>query len=363
MEVDRITPEEVAAHAVEALGLDPEAVDLLSPEALAASIRRAASVMCPTTPLSLVRAVTDSLSPLPAFTDDHRSEIADVVGSLIAFGDLIELPLDNAGTSRRHLFLGPPAFVHLGARYFLCGVRAEGAPLLGDELMDRVEYNRHVRLVRADDREPMAELLTEEGLVELGADQWLSAPREAPANEAREWWFSRLDARPPTGDLEDIRILDPHSAVRFYRGRWRTTTFADSGNFVARRPQAYGADLWCLVSLDAGSVTRVLDLPVDDEMVSGADDAWRLQAAIDAEDGHPQEIRIRASGRADTALLDFFGPLPRWAQRRLDVMGTPTLRGTGALFSYQLGSTDLPAILGWLREMLWMAMTDERPVH
>lgn len=359
--VARIAPAEVAAQAVETLGLDPTVLDLLSPEALAASIRRGASLLCPATPGALVRAVSEVLSDLPTFTDEHSAELHALVESLVSHGDLLELPLDAAGGTRRHIFLGPPAFVRQASACLLLGIRPDSAPLVGEELSARIDYNLHVRLIRPHPSEDLASLLADEGLLELAAEQWLQAPRGSPPEALLEYYSTRLAARPPTGDLEGLRLIDPTADVTYYRGRWRLPSRGDTGNFVARRPQAYGADLWCFASLADGIVTRVLDLPLADRLASGADEGWRLQAAIDATRDQPQRVRLRPGSGDDLALLDLFGPVPRWAQRRLDVLGVPVLRGRGALFSYQLPLRDLDGELSFLGEMLWLSRSDERP--
>ena len=360
--VARVEAREVVVTAVETLGLDAAAMDLLSPEVLAACIRRAASVLCPTTRGTLIRSVTEALAPLPHFSEDHSGEVVELVDSLVAHGDLLELPFDGSGGTRRQLFLGPPAFVPRDASCILVGVRPDGAPLVGDELAGRVEYRRHVRLVRlGDDDEPLAERLAEEGLLRVTAEQWLRAPRPTSPESVVDEFTARLAARPPTGDLEGLRLIDPAADVSYYRGRWRPPRPDDRGRFVARRPQAYGAELWCFASLTDGAVTQILDLPVLDALAPGSDEAWLLQAAIDAAAGRPQRLQVRAGAHADVELLDLFGPIPRWAQRRLDVAGVAIARGPRALFSYQLPADESQGEVEWLREMLWMTVSDARP--
>lgn len=196
--------------------------------------------------------------------------------------------------------------------------------------------------------------------MELAADQWLRAPRESQAGEMVETYATRLAARPTTGHIEEARILDSYRDVTYYRGRWRTPRRDDNGHFVARRPQAYGAELWSFVSVEDGAVNRVLDLPVSDPLAPAADEAWRLQAAIDAVAGHPQTVRIRSGARPELTTVDLFGPLPSWAQRRFDAVGIPALRSPGALFSYHVPHADLADELASLKALLWMESKDER---
>lgn len=357
-----VSSEQVAAAAVEGLGLDPTAVDLLSPEALAASVRRAASVLCPATPGAVMGAVREVLADLPGYGDETPAEVDDLVTAMVSYGDLLELPLDEAGGLRRHLFLGPPSFVRRTSGCLVIGIRPDGAPLLGEEVSTRLEFNRHVRLIREAGNEGVADALADEGLIELSADQWLRTPRASDPTRLVDTYVTRLAARQPTGDIEGVRIVDPESDVSYYRGRWRTPRRDDSGYFVGRRPQAYGAELWSFMSLSEGRVTRLLDLPAADALAPGADEAWRLQAAIDAISTRPQRVRIRSGPRADAVLIDLFAPLPSWAQRRLDTVAVPVLRSAGALLSYQAPDTELADEVGFLREMLWLDCADERRV-
>ena len=129
---------------------------------------------------------------------------------------------------------------------------------------------------------------------------------------------------------------------------------------MARRPQAYGADLWCYARVTAGEIVQLVDLPLLESMAPGADEAWRLQAAIDVLAGHPQQVRLRQGSETSQVVLDLFGPAPSWAQRRLDVVGMPLQRGRGALFSYCLPADEVAEELQFLADMQWI-IADEQP--
>ncbi|MGH3493756.1 MAG: hypothetical protein ACRDQ1_11025, partial [Sciscionella sp.] len=178
------------------------------------------------------------------------------------------------------------------------------------------------------------QLMMVNDIAERSVSQWLQAPRPRSAVELLGEYTMRLDAAGPSGEIEGPRILDPAAPVQYYRGRWRAPKSGDSGMFLARRPQAYGADLWCVARLDDGRFVRLVDLPLFGSLLPAADEAWELQAAIDAERGHRQRVRVRPTSDAGYAAIDFFSPLPSWAQRRLDLFGTPLLAGRGALFTY-----------------------------
>lgn len=355
--VERIDPVRVAEESVEALALNAAEVGLTSPEALAASIRRAASFLCPTTPGALLRAVKEVLSGLPGFSDETEIEIAALVDSLVSYGDLIELPIDDGSRSRRQLFLGPPAFIPRQANTaLLLGVRPEGAPLLSDDLLNTINHVGHARLIRSRDGHPIADLLGTEGLIELQPEQWMRAPRRATPEETVGFYVGRLEAAGPSGDIEGVRVIDPASKVTYYRGRWRILRPRDEGRFVARRPQAFGADLWCFTDVAEGGVRKLIDLPLRDPLAPGSDEAWHLQAALDALAGHPQRLRVRVG--TPTQAIDFFSPVPSWIQRRLDVMGSPAPRTSGALFSYAFPNDEVAEEIRYLKDMMWLSVEE-----
>ena len=121
----------------------------------------------------------------------------------------------------------------------------------------------------------------------------------------------------------DSRFSIPPTPVRYYRRRWREPGPTDSGDFVARRPQAYGADLWSAVRLENGVATRIFQLPVDDPVVPARDEAWRLQLAIDAERGFPQRYAAEPFAGGGSSVVKFFSPIPGFAERYLQLVGMP----------------------------------------
>jgi len=353
MGIEVLTAQDLTAHAVQVLGLDAGAIDLLSVEAMAASLRRAASFLCPTTPGILIRTVDEALVRLPGYSDDTWSQIESVLDSLLSYGDLLELPFDDEGVARRRLFLGVPAFVRRASgTCLLIGIRPEGAPLVRDDLLARIEYDAHVRLIRSTSS-TVAELLIADRLTELQPEQWFGAPRVALPEEVVAPYAARLDVARASGDFEGLRMIDPTAPVTYYRGRWRSPRPSDSGRFVARRPQAFGTDLWCFAEIAGGQATRLIDLPIVSMLAPAADEAWRLQAAIDVLEGHQQRLAVHANPRSHLSIVDLFSPMPSWIQRRLDVVGTPLLRSRGALFCYSLPNLELHEELEFLRIMMW----------
>lgn len=347
-----------AALTVKTLGLNDEAVALFSDEGLCASLRRAASFLCPATPRQLTDAVLEALCPLSRTDAPTRDEIMETLDLLIASGDLLELR-QEVGQSTRLLFLGPPTYVEREpGQYLLLGIRPFGDPLVDSELGQQIQYNRHIRTIEVEAETASARFATM-GLQKISRDRWTARPSRRAAADLTDHLRRRLVAARHAGDVEGLLVLDPVTPVRYYRGRWRAPKSGDSGEFVARRPQAYGADLWCYVRLSNGAPERLIDLPIDNPAAPGRDEAWRLQAAIDATLGHPQRYRARTVSDAESArVVDLFSPLPGWAERHLELVSLPIQRSPGSLVSYRVTEGAIPDVIELLTDMLWM-----QPAH
>jgi hypothetical protein len=354
MSIPALSPEQVSERVTRRLGLDQMVHDAFTPEAMAAALRRAASLLCPAAPGEIVDAVRDALAPLGGPDGVSREDLVTLLDLLIAAGDLLELR-QSGERSTRLLYLGPPSFVtKVPGQYLLLGVRPEGRPLIDEELSEGVEHERHQRFVSLDPKIAHA-VLNAAGLHELRADRWLRHPRALAASDLVAAYRLRLDAAISAGSLAGLEILDPMKPVYYYRGRWRQLEGTDTGDFVGRRPQAYGAAAWCFVRVVDGRPTRLIDLPAEDAAAHARDEAWRLQAAIDAVRGTPQRYRLRqVPGDVATSILDLFGPVPSWAARQFDLVATPVQKGKGALFSCRLGEAAIPVVTTLLTDMLWM---------
>ena len=288
-----------------------------------------------------------------------RDDLVDLLDQLVASGDLLELRHAH-GRSTRLLYLAPPSYIErIPGTYLLIGVRPFGAPLIGDELDEAIEYEGHTRILTLDPAEADTDLRAR-GLQRIPMGRWVSSPSVKTPAEFIERHRARLEAAPEAGQLEGLVLLDPTSKVRYYRGRWRSPHPADTGDFVARRPQAYGADLWCLVRFQAGEPQRVLDFPVSDPVVPGRDEAWRYQAAADALRGTAQRARLRR-GTSPSAVvtIDFFSPLPGFAERYLQMAGLALGRTPGALFSFRLPAAAVGDVKAFLADMLWMTYEED----
>lgn len=357
MSIQRIGRDEMAARAVSVLGLDDSTIDLFSVEGLCASLRRAASFLCPASPRQIVNAVLDALAPLGV--DLERDEVNAALDTLVGVGDLLELRQTGART--RLLFLGPPSYVEKQPGCFLLlGIRPSAGPILDEQSVGAVvTYEAHTRSVDLDP-DTAAEVLTAAGLHRLTREQWTKAPRVEAPTSAIERVRGQLTAHRMPGQVSGLTLIDPTTPVRYYKGRWREPVDSDQGILVGRRPQAYGAPLWCVVDLADGVPQAVLDLPVDSTVAPGWDDARRLQAALDAQRGGPQVFRVRPTGHPDgDFIFDFFGPLPSWAERYLDLTGLSVSRSQGALFSYRVPDAAQGDITLFLSKSLWMQVAEE----
>lgn len=358
MEISVLSPKEASRAAVQALGLDAESTNLTSEEGLAASVRRAASFMCPTSPSRLIDAVLETIRPVTADGTVSRASIADTVDLLVAAGDLLELRHDVA-PSVRLLHLGPPSFIERepGA-YLLVGVRPFGAPLVDPQLCAAITHDGHKRTIHLNTASAY-ERLPGSGLQSITRERWVATPRHEEPHSLLNRLSKRLDAAGPSGAIDELAILDPLTPVQYYRGRWRSPRTDDSGNLVARRPQAYGADLWCFVRLENGRPKKLVELPIDNPVTPGQDEAWLTQLAIDVERGAPQRYRTSRSVDRESTTTEFFSPLPGFAQRYLQLVGQPVTRTAGALFSFQVTRGSMPDLEQFLTKRLWMAAVTE----
>ena len=351
----RLTAAEVHAQKVKELGLDPNALDLTSIEAVAGALRRTANFLCPCTAATLVRGVVRPLRGLVDDTEAVRDIVAETLEAMIAHGDILEhrvVQEDSGYGTATLLYAAPASFVvRESGAVLLFGVSSDQLSALPDDLEKRVEYVNHLRRLNSVEGEDLRADLGHLGLIEISYDQWLKAPRTENVTQYLSRLDQLLDAAQPSGHVTGLLLLDPESSVRYYRGRW-TEVHAHSGRYVARRRQAYGADLWCYVQIDHGNAQRFIDFPIDGSRWRGCDEAWRLQMAIDAQRGEPQRFRVRPA-LGGTHVIEFFSPVPMWARRRWDAIGVPVL-SPGCLFAYRLAEPDLAEEIRFAREALWL---------
>lgn len=354
MTVSVATAADCADVALAGLDLDQTGFDLWTPEALAASLRRAASFLCPTTPRRIVDAVIEVLQPLRSESPLDRDDLNDMVEAIVSAGDLIELPPDPDRRGRL-LYLGPPSYVEKSrGHYLLLGIRPFGVPLLGSELAPKIRHERQTRSVDLDPASAAADLQSL-GVHPIAPTRWVGRPSPAVAVDFLMMMKGRLDAGHAAGAVAGLTILDPTTSLRFYRKRWRPVRPEDTGDFVARRQQEHGADLWSYVRIANGTPTRLIDFPLEDSSAPGRDDAWRLQAAIDADRGRPHLFALVPSRQQPgNTYVDFLTPVPTWVERYLGLVGRAISVPRNSLFSYLVPDSATTGVSQFLKEMLWM---------
>jgi hypothetical protein len=353
----QISIAELHARKIQELGLDSGMLDLSSNEAIANALRRAAGLFCPCSTRTLVRAVAKPLEGLVMDSDRLTESVENMLDRLASYGDLLENRdfNDEEETSAEAgslLFAAPPSFVaRQSGSALLLGIAPEQNSPLPDEIAVHVEYSNHIRRIPGNAVADLHASLRQLGLIELSHESWTKAPPPESPNRLLDRFNALLDKAPPSGEIAGLSLLDPTKPVRYYRGRW-VEPRSQTGRFVARRPQAYGAGLWCYVEITDGKPIKFLDLPVTPTRVRGCDEAWRIQMAIDALRGSPQRIGVRRGSRTDS-ILDFYSPVPMWAQRRWDSIGSPALN-SDSLFSYCFNAREVSEEIEFAREMLWV---------
>jgi hypothetical protein len=359
MVITQISAKEVVSSSREALGLPPSSSAVIDDAMLAASLRRTAGILCPCSLSTLVAAVLESLHYLGDDSDAMAERVAGAAEGLIIGGDLLELnqvTIDDPAAKGTWIFSAPPSFiVRPSGSIFLVGIVPDETSPLPASLNARIVYEGFARLLTPQPPEDLRSVLRELGLHELSTSAWLKAPKAESAAEVRDSMLRRLAEQPPSGVVADISILDPARSVDYYFGRWVNPKH-ESGDYVARRPQEYGAPLWGFANLVDGNATRFLDLPLKGARWRGCDMAWYLQMAIDHCRQTPQLYRRRMT--ADGACLDFFSPLPLWAHRRFAVLGRPVPREK-CLISYWIPERELASEETFLQERLWQACREK----
>lgn len=353
--IAKISADEVLKISREMLGLSASPNGLFDDPMLAASLRRTAGILCPCSVSTLLGSVLECVQYLVEDSGDVAERVAAAVESLIIGGDLLELnqvTTDDPAVKGTWVFAAPPAFiVRPAGSIFLVGILPDELTPLPASLNARVLHEGYARVLTPQPSEDLPSVLRDLGLLEHSESMWLKAPKPESATELRDGLFRRLTAQPPSGAIDDISILDPARKVDYYLGRW-TNPKKESGNYVARRPQAYGAPLWGVANLTDGVVTKFLDFPLKGGRWRGCDVAWHLQMAIDHCRGTPQLYRRVTI--PDAVRLDFFSPLPLWAQRRLAFLGRPVLPEK-CLISYAIPEREGAAEEAFLQERLWLA--------
>jgi hypothetical protein len=357
MVIVEIEPEEVIAECRTILRL-PAGGRVDDDVFLAAMLRRSAGTLCPCSPVTLRAALLESLQHLGS-EETLEARIDAVIEGLVIVGDLLELSdvvTEGASVKETWIFAAPPSFiVRPNGKVFLAGVVRDQDTFLPHSLASRITYEAFARIIVPRAGEDLPGELRDQGLRQLPDTVWLKRPRNMPARDLLASMRRQLGLQLSCGTVRELQILDSTRPVTYYRGRWKTPT-DQSGTFIARRPQDYGAPIWCLAALEHGVPVKLLDLPQKRNRWRGCDAAWHVQMAIDYCRGQPQVYRSR---RVDGDVrLDFFSPLPQWSQRRLIVFGIP-VPCEKSLFSFRLPHSEAETEQRFLQNNLWLAPEED----
>ena len=355
--ITEIKPDDVLVGCRRTLGLSENHRELLDEVLLAALLRHSAGIHCPCSRTTLRASLLESLTYLSEDKQTLSERIDTIIEGLIVGGDLLELSdvaTDDPEIKGTWVFAAPPSFVvRPSGSIFLLGIVPDQDTFLPQALTARISHEGFTRVIIQEPGEDLAADLREHGMQELSESTWLKCPRAERPEAMLAQYKRELSLQPPSGAIEDLHILDPTKPVAYYRGRW-TTPRSQTGTFIARRPQEFGAPLWCFAKLEAGSAVQILDLPLRKTRWRGCDVAWHLQMAIDFCRQTPQHYRRQDVG--NEGRIDFFSPLPQWAQRRLMILGHPC-RPEQSLMSYLLPSAEAKDEEQFLREQLWLSPT------
>jgi hypothetical protein len=348
-----ISTAQASGNLLEALGLE------LSPPAdntvvIAAVLRRLCGFMCPCPPHAIVQMACRSLEPLQLQLENLRETVEAMLEDLIVCGDVLELSrVAMAGAENRPtwLFCAPPSFVvRPGERIHIFGIAADDAAFLPQELRTKMRREGAARFISAADA-AVVPALKQLGVREISDAAWMTHVRAEPAQRYIERHQKRLAAQGALGDMPGLVVLGhAQEAPVSYRRRWKLAQ-KESGLYIGRAEQPYGAPLWYLCQLQDGMVERSLLLPLKDAPERASDAAWRIQLSIDAAEGRPATYVCRQDG--DGFMLVFSFPLPTAAQRRLLFLGAGRPRSDTNPFAFWLPAAELRAEQKFLKDYYW----------
>jgi len=343
---------DVEVLSVSCLGFNIDCADLATPEVLAALVRKTASFECPCPPPLLAKSISRLLEPLCA-GDTLKDTVRGTINSVTSYGDLVETHESSDTASNFLLYLAAPSFLQVSDGLFLLfGVIPDGEDMTPPDLRQRVEAVMYSRRLTVQDTKDCRDTLLQAGFESLKLDSWLRCPPQRPASEFIALYDDALSKSGPPGIPEDVILIDPSQPVNYYNGRW-TKLRKQTGRFLGRRSQTYGAQLWCYLEVSNGLVMRLLDFPLFETHWRAFDEAWHLLQAMDAASGHPQGFRVRKASQKGMAAMDLFSPVPTWATRKWDAVGLRTMPNS-SLMSYIFPETRIDAECSFAAERMWL---------
>jgi hypothetical protein len=365
-----LTSKEVQAEMIKTLGFDMDLYNIESIEVIASALRRAAGLLCPCSKQTLIRAV---ISPLEhsyeSMNEEQLTELKELVkhtlDKIITFGDILgDLEASDAdGTSGyyRQLYAAAPSFFKRpSGSIILLGIGPDNISPFPLDIKNKIKPLRYLRILdQPPEGDDVDRKLREFGVIKLSEKTWLKKPKKLTALQLLQSIDKELDIAPLSGFIDNLEILDPDTSVNYYKGRWTGLKPIHTGRFIGRRPQAYGALVWCFVEVFCGRTVKFIDFPLEKIFGrTGYDQAWWLQMAIDHENDTPQYLEIRKNTN-EHKVMAFFSPVPSWAERRLEAFGEK-IEERNCLFSYKLPGKELEAELKFFEGYLWIKEKEQR---
>lgn len=350
MKIESISSDEALRRASASLGVVGETCDFRP--MVAAALRRAASILCPCRPWELSRAVWASLRPVGTVAGLDEALVLDVLDEVLLVGDLAEVTFgrESGGDEQMRLCLMPLSFVRRSQGcVVLLGGRAEETTALPADVANRIVYKGVVRELVPRSNEDLPKLLLEFGLAEVEPAAWLRLPKRENSQDHVQDLLARMPSLSSPRGVEGLVVVGPGS---YYAGRWCAPSKL-SGLFVGRRPQAFGAPIWCAARLSDGQVVSILDLHAPGSRWRPCDVAWQLQAALDATAGVPQSFKRCKDPNSSQTTLEFAAPLPSWAERRLRLCGERIPQGKG-LLRFAVDDRHTSDECQFVRDYLWL---------
>jgi len=334
------------------LGQSPRADEAV---VIAAVLRRLCGFMCPCPPHAIAQMACKSLAPLELPVQDLREAVDAVLEDLTVCGDVIELTrvaMVGAENKPTWLYCAPPSFViRTGGRIHIFGIASDDAVFLPRELRSQLHRDRAARFIVSPDG-AIVPALRQLGLREISESAWMTNVRAETAQQHVDRHQRRLSTHGVAGDMPDLMILQhAQEAHVTYRRRWKLAQ-DESGIFVGRLAQPYGAPLWYLCQLKDGAAERSLLLPLKDTVDRASDAAWRIQLSMDAARGHPATYDCRQEGEGFTLFFSF--PLPVAARRRLLFLGAGRAAEETNPFAFWLPTAELQAERKFLKDYYWI---------
>lgn len=339
--------------ALDGLGLESGSFTLLSPETLCALLRRAGCFNCPCPPSTLIRTV---LATINGIRDDQSSRdlLPELLDDMISYGDFFESKDLEATSPARLVYVSPPAFVEVTpGRCFIMGISTDDQQILPQDMEAQLQFRRHIRVLQSTQISDVRFKLLTLGFKQRPLEDWIRAPKLRSADDHIREYDGDIERSVRPGSVEDLVILNTETRVNFYNGRWAPLK-RQTGRFIARRPQPFGAPLWSVLEVSDGKLIHLVDLPLHETSWRACDEAWHLQQALDAQAGHPQIFRVRQTGTSESVTIDLFSPIPAWAQRRWECVGArvPCLH---SLLAYQFDPEIAPTEIQFAHDRMWMS--------